>query len=100
MKSLGFTGIAFVFLLLLTSCGHHDVVTYSKFRQIHPNMTMDQVERIIGHKGRMINGEHIDGVIVANPGEVVYFWQNEDQSNLSIATINGRVVNAAASGLN
>ena len=99
MKPYTFLLLACIPLLLLSACGSHDVVTYSEFRQIRPNMTLAEVEQIIGHKGHLINGERIDGALVATPGKQVYFWQNKDKSNVSVALMNGRVVNTAASQL-
>ena len=99
MKARKFLPLPCVLLLLLSSCGGQDVVTYSEYRRIRPNMPIDQVERIIGHKGRVANDDKSDGAIIPNPGEIVYAWQNKDGSNLSVVTLNGKVVSMSETGL-
>ncbi len=86
--------------IILSACGGKDVVTYAEFRQIQPNMTLADAEKIVGHKGTLLEGQDIDGAIVPTlPGEKIYFWENKDKSNLNIALMYGHVINTAQTGL-
>lgn len=93
--------------LLLISCSTHDIVTYSnfkstysEFRQNAPNMSLSDVEKIVGTKGKLSKGEYVDGIIVATlPGQEVYYWENKDESNMSISVLNGKVTSVAQHNL-
>ena len=93
MKKLMPVVVSGLLLLSLSSCGGHDVVTYAEYKQVRPNMKFTDVERLVGHNGRFINGQTINGAFIATkPDEMVYIWQNKDGSNMSVIVVDGRVV--------
>jgi len=86
---------------MLASCASHEVVTYAEARQIRPHMTLDEVERITGHKGQRVNGQTVAGAFEeSNPGQEVYYWKNKDGSGMSVSFVRGQVAAISEQGLN
>ncbi len=96
MKMIKLLPLALIFCLLSTGCSSKNIVSYKSFEKIRPNMKLDQVEKIIGSKGKLLKGEIFSGAIIATiPGEQVYCWINKDQSNLCVALLNGGVIHVS-----
>ena len=82
--------------ILFASCADNKVVTKSEFLKVKFQMTYDDVVSIVHHDGKILrNDEYLEGGIVANPGETVYFWKNPDGSNMTVAVRGRHVVSAA-----
>lgn len=54
-------------------------------------MSVTDVRAIIGSEGKLLGNEDIDGMIVPNQGEQVYYWMNKDGSYVSVAVLDDKV---------
>jgi hypothetical protein len=71
-----------------------DLISLDKFNQVQNGMTITQVQRLIGHEGKLLGSS-----TVANVVGKVYWWQNPQGSNALVEFRNDKVVSKSQAGL-
>lgn len=83
-------------IALLISCASGNKITYADYVRVRPGMTYQEIENNIGMPGLVLNnGQFLDGALVAKPGEIIYYWRNENGSNMTVSFVGGRASSAA-----
>jgi len=77
------------------------LITKSKYDQIQPGMSYEEVVKILGVRGEEISSSYVEGIegVMESTTIKMYSWENNDGSNMNTMFENNKLTNKAQFGL-